>query len=104
MRIRAVSLNFRDLLIAKGMYNPKLRLPCIPVSDGAGEVVAAGPGASRFTVGQRVVAAFMPGWVDGPPDDEKARSALGAGGIGMLAEYVVPAGAGTPADSGPLEL
>ncbi len=89
MRIRAVSLNFRDLMIAKGVYNPKLRLPFVPVSDGAGEVVATGPGASRFTAGQRVVAAFMPGWVDGPPDEEKARSALGAGGIGMLAEYVV---------------
>jgi NADPH:quinone reductase-like Zn-dependent oxidoreductase len=89
MRIRAVSLNFRDLMIAKGVYNPKLRLPFVPVSDGAGEVVATGPGASRFTAGQRVVAAFMPGWVDGPPDEDKARSALGAGGTGMLAEYVL---------------
>jgi NADPH:quinone reductase-like Zn-dependent oxidoreductase len=89
VRVRAVSLNYRDLMIAKGTYNPKLRFPCMPCSDGAGEVVSSGPGASRFSAGQRVVAAFMPGWVEGPPDEEKGRSALGAGGNGMLAEYVV---------------
>jgi len=88
LRIRAVSLNYRDLIVANGSYNPKLRLPFVPVSDGAGEVVATGPGASRFTAGQRVVAPFMPGWLEGPPDEDKARSALGGGGKGMLAEFV----------------
>ena len=89
IRVRAVSLNFRDLLMSRGIYNPKLKLPAIPVSDGAGEVVATGAGVSRYKPGDRVAACFMPEWVDGPPDDEKARSALGGGGVGMLAEMAV---------------
>ena len=40
VRVRAVSLNYRDLMVTKGVYNPKLKLPLIPLSDGAGEVVA----------------------------------------------------------------
>ncbi len=86
IRLRAVSLNFRDLLMCKGLYNPKIRLPYIPVSDGAGEVVAIGQGISRFKTGDRVVANFMPGWVEGSSDEDKAKSALGAGGDGLLAE------------------
>ncbi len=89
VRVRAVSLNFRDLLVCKGAYNPKIRLPYVPLSDGAGEVVATGPGVTRVKPGQCVVASFMPGWVEGPPDEEKGRSALGGGGDGMLAELVV---------------
>jgi NADPH:quinone reductase-like Zn-dependent oxidoreductase len=89
VRLQAFSLNFRDLLVCKGAYNPKLRLPIVPLSDGAGEVVSTGAGATRFQPGQRVVASFMPGWVDGPPDEEKARSALGGGGDGVLAELAV---------------
>ena len=38
VRVRAASLNFRDLMISKGIYNPKLKLPIVPLSDGAGEV------------------------------------------------------------------
>jgi NADPH:quinone reductase-like Zn-dependent oxidoreductase len=89
VRVRAVSLNFRDLLMSRGTYNPKLKLPMVPCSDGAGEVVGVGPGVTRFKSGDRVVAIFMTAWVDGPPDDEKGRSALGGGGVGMLAELVV---------------
>jgi NADPH:quinone reductase-like Zn-dependent oxidoreductase len=89
LRVKAASLNFRDLLIAKGIYNPKLKLPIIPLSDGAGEVAAVGAGASRFRVGDRVVAVFMPGWLDGPTTEAAARSALGAEAGGMLAEEVV---------------
>jgi NADPH:quinone reductase-like Zn-dependent oxidoreductase len=89
VRLRAASLNFRDLMMCKGLYNPKIRLPFVPVSDGAGEVVVTGAGVTRFKPGQRVVANFMPGWIGGPPDEEKARSALGAGGDGLLAELVV---------------
>ncbi len=89
VRVRAASLNFRDLLVVKGQYNPRISLPAIPLSDGAGEVAAVGPGASRFKVGDRVAAAFMPGWITGPPTDAAARTALGAGGTGMLAETVI---------------
>jgi NADPH:quinone reductase-like Zn-dependent oxidoreductase len=91
VRLRAASLNFRDLMMSKGIYNPKLKLPLIPLSDGAGEVAAVGEGVSRFRVGDRVVSAFMPGWVDGPPTEAKTRSALGGEVDGVLAEeYVLP--------------
>ncbi len=89
IRMRAVSLNFRDLLLSKGQYNPKLRMPVIPVSDGAGEVVATGAGATRFRPGERVTVNFMPRWIDGPPDELKARSALGGEADGLLAEECV---------------
>ncbi len=89
IKIRAVSLNFRDLLLSKGRYNPRLRMPVIPVSDGAGEVVATGAGATRFRPGERVVVSFMPRWIDGLLDETKARSALGAESDGLLAEECV---------------
>jgi NADPH:quinone reductase-like Zn-dependent oxidoreductase len=89
IRVRAASLNFRDLLMLKGQYNPRIDLPFVPCSDGAGEVAAVGPGVSRFKAGDRVAAAFMPGWQGGEPTEAAARSALGAGGTGMLAETVV---------------
>jgi len=89
VRIRAVSLNYRDLLVAQGVYNPRLRLPLIPLSDGAGEVIALGEGCTRFRVGDRVAANFMPAWIAGPIDDSAARSALGGEADGLLAEEVV---------------
>jgi NADPH:quinone reductase-like Zn-dependent oxidoreductase len=89
VRVRACSLNYRDLLVTKGMYNPKMRLPIVPLSDGAGEVAAVGPGVTRVKVGDRVAGAFMQQWIEGELTDAKGRSALGGGGTGMLAEYVV---------------
>jgi NADPH:quinone reductase-like Zn-dependent oxidoreductase len=94
VRVRATSLNYRDLLVVKGHYNPKIVLPCVPLSDGAGEVVTLGPGVSRFKPGDRVAAAFMPGWVAGAPSEAAAKSALGGGAAGMLAETVVIAAEG----------
>lgn len=88
--MRAWSLNFRDLMMVKGHYNPKLKMPAVPLSDGAGEVVAVGPGVTRVKVGDRVAAAFMQKWIAGEINETKARSALGGGGPdGMLAEQVV---------------
>ncbi len=89
VKVRAVSLNYRDLLVIKGLYNPKLPLPLIPFSDGAGDVVAIGEGVSRVKVGDRVAAIFMQTWLEGELTESKARSALGGGSDGMLAEYVV---------------
>lgn len=87
VRMRAWSLNYRDLLVIKGLYNPKLKLPLIPLSDGAGEVAQVGSAVTRWKAGDRVVAAFMQGWVDGEIDDTKWRTALGAGIDGVAAEY-----------------
>jgi NADPH:quinone reductase-like Zn-dependent oxidoreductase len=89
IKVRAVSLNYRDLLVVKGVYNPKLPLPLIPFSDGAGEVVAVGDGVTRVRVGDRVAGIFMQQWLAGDIDDRGARSALGGDLDGMLAELVV---------------
>lgn len=89
IKIHAVSLNFRDLMVVLGKYNPKMHLPRIPVSDGAGEVVAIGEGVTRVRVGDRVAGIFMQNWIDGPPDAAKIRGALGGDIDGMLAEFVV---------------
>ncbi len=89
LKMRAWSLNFRDLMVARGHYNPKLKMPAVPLSDGVGEVVALGEGVSRVKVGDRVCGAFMPKWIAGEITEDKARSALGGGGpTGMLAELV----------------
>jgi len=89
VKVRAISFNYRDLLVVKGLYNPKLKLPRIPVSDGAGEVVAIGDGVTAWKPGDRVAATFMQNWIDGPPTAAKSRRALGGDIDGMLAEYVV---------------
>jgi NADPH:quinone reductase-like Zn-dependent oxidoreductase len=89
VRVRAVSLNFRDTLIAKGLYSRKLRLPLVPCSDAAGEVLAVGDGVKRVRAGDRVAANFMTGWIEGEVNEEKARTALGAATDGVLAEQVL---------------
>jgi len=89
LHMRAWSLNYRDLMVVKGQYNPKLKLPCVPLSDGCGDVAAVGPGVSRVKVGERVTPAFMPGWIAGPLTEAKAKTSLGGGGLGLLAEKVV---------------
>jgi NADPH:quinone reductase-like Zn-dependent oxidoreductase len=88
IKVHAVSLNYRDLMVAKGIYNPKMVLPRIPCSDGAGEVVAIGQGVTRVAVGDRVCGIFMQHWIDGEPTAEKSKAALGGDVDGMLAEYV----------------
>jgi NADPH:quinone reductase-like Zn-dependent oxidoreductase len=90
LEMLAWSLNYRDLMVAKGQYNPKLKMPAVPLSDGVGRVVELGPGASRVKVGDRVAGAFMPKWICGEITEGKARSPLGGGGPdGMLAQRVV---------------
>ena len=89
VKIHAVSLNYRDLMMVKGLYNPKLRLPRIPCSDGAGEVTAVGQGVTAWKPGDRVCGIFMQNWIDGPPTPAKVKGALGGDIDGMLAEYVL---------------
>lgn len=87
--VRAISFNFRDLMMIRGLYNPKLALPRIPCSDGAGEVVAIGEGVTAWKPGDRVMGIFMQNWIDGPLTAERSKGALGGDIDGMLADYVV---------------
>ncbi len=89
VRVRAASLNYRDLMIIKGTYSRNLPLPLVPLSDGAGEVVEVGPGVTKFRPGDRVAGCFMTAWQDGPPTEAASKSALGGAVDGMLAELVV---------------
>src|SRR5579872_3946637 len=88
VKFHAVSLNYRDLRFVNGTYNPNARLPAVPFSDGAGEVVAVGADVKRWKVGDRVCTIFTQGWLEGSLSIEKRRTALGAGDLdGVLREY-----------------
>jgi NADPH:quinone reductase-like Zn-dependent oxidoreductase len=89
IRVHAVSLNYRDLMLVKGQYNARMALPRIPCSDGAGEVVAIGEGVGRVRVGDRVCGIFMQRWLEGPLTAERSKAALGGDVDGMLAEYAL---------------
>src|SRR5262245_29631418 len=89
LKMSAWSLNYRDLMVVKGQYNPKLRFPCMPLSDGVGTISAVGDGVTRVKAGDRVATCFCQRWIDGPLDDAKFKSALGGGQQGVLAEQVV---------------
>jgi NADPH:quinone reductase-like Zn-dependent oxidoreductase len=88
VRVTATSLNYRDLMVVKGLYNPRMPLPRVPFSDGAGVVESVGPGVTRVKPGDRVAGIFMQAWLDGPLTEEKGRSALGGSIDGVLSEYV----------------
>src|SRR5271165_1577535 len=65
IRVRATSLNARELMILRGYYPLPIKPDVIPVSDGAGEVVAIGEGVTRAKLGDRVAVALFPHWIDG---------------------------------------
>jgi len=91
VRVRAVSLNQRDLLVLRGQYGPggADMHGHVPLSDGAGEVIAVGTGAARFRVGDRVAGIFFTRWIEGKRHAEVAASARGGGGVdGMLSEVI----------------
>ncbi|WP_437604130.1 zinc-dependent alcohol dehydrogenase family protein [Sorangium sp. So ce590] len=89
LRMKAASLNFRDLLMAKGLYNPKLPLPLVPLSDGVGEVIGVGEGVTRVKVGDRVCPIFHQRWIDGEISWAKTKGALGGELPGVLSEQVL---------------
>jgi NADPH:quinone reductase-like Zn-dependent oxidoreductase len=89
VNVRAVSFNYRDLMMVAGKYNPKLKLPRIPCSDGAGEVVEVGEGVTAWKPGDRVAGIFMQNWLDGPLTPARSAGALGGDVDGMLADFVV---------------
>jgi NADPH:quinone reductase-like Zn-dependent oxidoreductase len=89
VRVHASSLNYRDLLVLAGSYGAGSQSNVIPLSDGAGEVVAIGEGVTRFKVGDRVAGSFFQTWLSGGLTRQSMKSALGGSINGMLAEYVV---------------
>lgn len=89
LRVKAASLNSRDLQVIYDKYDPNQRLPIVPVSDGVGEVVEVGEGVTRVAVGDRVVGAFAQSWVAGERTWERWLSHIGGHYDGMLQEFVV---------------
>ncbi len=89
VKLRAASLNFRDSMVVKGIYNPKLRRPLVPLSDGMGTVESVGPLVTRFKPGDRVAGCFMQKWIEGGVTREKANSAMGGAIDGVAREYAV---------------
>lgn len=85
VRVRATSLNARDLYMLDG----PARDNAVPLSDGAGEVVAVGPAVTRFAAGDRVAGTFFEHWTGGDRTPEANASARGGTPNGMLAEHVV---------------
>ncbi len=88
VELRAASLNYRDVLVLDGLYNPRMPLPQTPVSDGAGVVVEVGREIRDFAPGDHVITHPAVGWEDGPFRREFARATLGGPGPGMGQEFV----------------
>lgn len=90
VRVRATSLNYRDLITVEGSSARAAPKPdLVPLSDGAGEVVAVGPGVTRIKTGDRVAGCFMQKWVGGAIDEAAQASAMGGAIDGMLTEFAV---------------
>ena len=89
VRMTAASLNYRDYMMVGGAYNPRLKRPMVPLSDGAGVVEEVGEGVTRVKKGDRVAATFFQKWIEGPPTKEKVSSALGGSIDGVAREFAV---------------
>ncbi|KAF0973475.1 hypothetical protein FDP41_008179 [Naegleria fowleri] len=90
VRMRAASLNFRDVLVSTGKYPSNFPSDgLIPLSDGAGEVVAVGENVKEFKVGERVAGIFTQDWIDGEMKEEYTGNVLGGSAHGVLSQYRV---------------
>src|SRR5690606_26651105 len=90
VRVHAVSLNRRDIMMLNGQYGPEgAAAGGIPLSDGAGEVIAVGEGVTRFEVGDRVAGIFFERWIEGDRSADSIASARGGSPGGMLSEVIV---------------
>jgi NADPH:quinone reductase-like Zn-dependent oxidoreductase len=90
VRVHAVSLNRRDLMMVAGRFGRGGTQPnSVPLSDGAGEVIAVGSSVTRFKVGDRVAGIFFEGWLDGAPTAASLGTARGGNDGGMLSQVVV---------------
>jgi len=101
VEVQALSLNFRDVLVVTGGYNPRLKLPATPISDGAGVVKAVGENVAGVQIGDRVMSHFISGWIKGAYRGEYLATTLGTPSTGLAAEQVaLPASAVVPYPAG----
>jgi NADPH:quinone reductase-like Zn-dependent oxidoreductase len=89
VKLKAATINYRDLLTVKGGYGSRQKFPLIPLSDGAGVVESVGPNVTSFKPGDRVTGSFFEGWLGGEPSEAKMHSNLGGALDGVLCEYRV---------------
>ena len=89
IRVRANALNYRDLMVMGGSYRVPPKPRVIPLSDGAGEIVAVGSAVKRLKIGDRVAGAFFQGWMGGHIAAEHLSTDMGGSIDGMLSEFVV---------------
>jgi NADPH:quinone reductase-like Zn-dependent oxidoreductase len=89
VRLRAASLNFRDLMVLKGWYPVSSQAALVPGSDGAGDVLETGNAVTRFKVGDKVSTSFFPNWIEGHSTPLKIAGALGGGDAGTLTTEIV---------------
>jgi NADPH:quinone reductase-like Zn-dependent oxidoreductase len=87
--IKAVSLNYRDILVSQNTYFSPIPDGLVPCSDGAGEIIAVGKAVEGLKVGDRVATLFFPHWQSGRPETANIAGALGAEISGVLSEYFV---------------
>jgi len=88
VRMRAAALNYRDQGVIKGVYG-YTKFPVIPLSDGAGEIAAIGPGVTQFKPGDRVTSTFFVNWTGGRMSSDASRNSLGGMVDGVLADYAL---------------
>ena len=89
VKLKAATINYRDLLTVKGGYGSRQKFPLVPLSDAAGVVDSVGAGVTSFKPGDRVTGSFFEGWLGGEPSEAKMRSNLGGALDGVLCEYRV---------------
>jgi NADPH:quinone reductase-like Zn-dependent oxidoreductase len=87
VRLRAASLNYRDLVTVR-LARPDTRTGFVPLSDGCGEIAALGMGVTRVKLGDRVAPQFFPDWISGPPTPEVRATSLGGPADGCLQQYL----------------
>ncbi len=92
VRLTAASVNYRDVVVVDGSYKPDMKLPIVPLSDGCGEVVAAGEAVTRFAVGDRALPVYTRGWTNGPATlEQRTARTLGGPFDGVAREMILVA-------------
>ena len=89
IRLTAASVNYRDVVVVDGSYKPDMKLPIVPLSDGCGEVVAAGEAVTRFRVGDRAMPVYTRGWTNGPATlEQRTARTLGGPFDGVARDFI----------------